>query len=116
MIHTASIFDPEKPTGRLIAVTRQRPNNWEHEAKPIFAPSWRLLKEFKHGYITQQKFIQRYLNQMRHLYRTTTILTSFAKECLEDDVVLCCYCKQGTFCHRDILKEILTKIIGNLEE
>jgi len=116
MIYTASIFDQDKPRGRLIAVTKQRPKNWQHEAKPIFGPSWRLLKEFNGGYITQKEFKERYLTEMRYLYRGTTILKSFAQECMEDDVVLCCYCKQGAFCHRDILKEILEKIIARLKE
>ena len=116
MIHTASIFDKEKPKGRLIAVTKQRPKNWPHECKPIFGPSWNLLKSYQGGYITQEKFKERYLTEMRHLYRSTTILKTFAQECIEQDVVLCCYCKQGTFCHRDILKQILEKIIENLNK
>lgn len=116
MIYTACISDKEKPKGRLIAVTKQRPKNWPHESKPILGPSWRLLKAYKNGYITQEEFKKRYLAEMRHLYRSTTILKSFAKESMTDDIVLCCYCKQGSFCHRDILKEILEKIIASLKE
>lgn len=77
-----------------------------------YAPSWRLLKEYKDGYITYQKFHERYLNEMRHLYRSTTLLQEFAKECMRESVVFCCYCKKGEFCARAILKEILEKIIS----
>ena len=118
-IHTASISDVlsnRTPQGRIIAITRSRPRDWRFECKPIFAPSWRLLKEYKGGYITYPKFRDRYLNEMRHLYRTTTILHSFAKECMKESVVLCCYCKNDKFCARTILKEILEKVILKLKQ
>ena len=127
-IHTASISDlsavpaqagvlrNKTPQGRIIAITRSRPNDWKYECKPIFAPSWRLLKEYKDGYITYQEFKERYLNEMRYLYRTTTILQEFAKECMQESVVLCCYCKSDEFCARAILKEILEKIILKLKQ
>jgi hypothetical protein len=54
-IHTASISDVignKAPQGRIIAITRSRPKDWKWECKPIFSPSWRLLKEYKNGYIT----------------------------------------------------------------
>jgi len=104
-----------KPQGRIIAITRQRPKDWQYENKPIFAPSWRLLKEYKGGYITYQEFRERYLNEMRHLYRNTTILRSFAEECMKEPVVLCCYCKEDKYCARAITKEILEKIISKLK-
>ena len=113
-IHTASISDVignKAPQGRIIAITRSRPKDWPFECKPIFAPSWRLLKAYKGGYINYEKFKERYLNEMRHLYRSTTILRSFADECLKEPVVLCCYCKSDEYCARAILKEILEKII-----
>jgi uncharacterized protein YeaO (DUF488 family) len=120
-IHTASISDlsasaqagvigNKAPQGRIIAITRSRPKDWKYECKPIFAPSWRLLKDYKGGYISYPKFKERYLNEMRHLYRSTTILRSFADECLKEPVVLCCYCKSDEYCARSILKEILEKI------
>ena len=127
-IHTASISDlsavpaqagvigNKAPKGRIIAITRARPKDWKYECKPIFAPSWRLLKEYKGGYITYHKFKDRYLNEMRHLYRSTTILQEFAKECMKEPVVLCCYCKNDEYCARAILKEILEKIIHKLKQ
>ncbi len=118
-IHTASISDVcsnQKPQGRIIAITRSRPKDWKYECKPIFAPSWRLLKEYKGGYLTYQEFKERYLNEMRYLYRTTTILQEFSQECMRESVVLCCYCKSDEFCARAILKGILEKIISKLKQ
>ena len=129
-IHTASISDVignKAPQGRIIAITRSRPKDWRYECKPIFAPSWRLLQSYKGGYINYQKFRERYLNEMRHLYRNTTILQEFAKECslrsptaspygMQESVVLCCYCKGDEYCARAILKEILEKIIRKLKQ
>jgi uncharacterized protein YeaO (DUF488 family) len=118
-IHTASISDVirnKAPQCRIIAITRSRPKDWRYECKPILAPSWRLLKEYKGGYITYPKFRDRYLNEMRYLYCSTTILQEFAKECMQESVVLCCYCKSDEFCARAILKEILEKIIHKLKQ
>jgi len=81
-----------------------------------YSQSWRLLKAYKGGYITYPKFKERYLNEMRHLYRSTTLLQEFAKECLRESVVLCCYCKGDKYCARSILKEILEKIIHKLKQ
>ena len=117
-IHMASISDVlsnKAPQGRIIAITRTRPNDWQYKCMPVLAPSWRLLKAYKDGYISYQQFKERYLNEMRHLYRSTTILRSFAYECLKESVVLCCYCKSDEFCARAILKEILAKIIHQLK-
>jgi len=116
-ISTASVEKVRlnKPQGRIIAITRQRLKDWQYENKPIFAPSWRLLKQYKGGYITYQEFRERYLNEMRHLYRNTTILRSFAEECMKEPVVLCCYCKEEKYCARAILKDILEKIISKLK-
>ena len=48
---------------------------------------------------------------MRHLYCSTTLLQEFARECMRESVVLCCYCKGYKFWARSILKEIIEKII-----
>jgi len=113
-IHTASISDVlsnKAPQGKIIAFTRSRPKDWKYKCMPVLAPSWRLLKAYKNHYINYQKFKERYLNEMRHLYRSTSILQEFARECMQESVVLCCYCKGDEFCARGILKEILEKII-----
>ena len=126
-IHTASISDlsavpaqagvigNKAPQGRIIAITRSRPKDWRYKCMPVLAPSWHLLKAYKNHYINYHTFKERYLNEMRHLYRSTTILQQFAKECLQEPVVLCCYCKKDEYCARAILKEILEKIISKLK-
>jgi len=118
-IHTASISDVignKAPQGKIIAITRSRPKDWKYKCMPVLAPSWRLLKAYKAGYISYQKFKERYLNEMRHLYRSTTILRSFAEECMKEPVVLCCYCKDDKFCARSILKAIIEKIIHKIKQ
>jgi len=73
-----------------------------------FAPSWRMVKDFKSGKITEDEYIKKY----------DKILNSITKPVWRklydlDDVVLVCFCKKGNFCHRILLaKRIVQDKMG----
>ena len=75
----------------------------------IWAPTWEIVMGAKNGIISEQEYKEKYLQLMR----TSLSLNKRAWMALlmKEELVICCYCKAGDFCHRLILaKEILPKL------
>ena len=73
------------------------------------APSWDFLVEYKsspRSPADQARYRELYLNKLKAMHhQTPDVLLDLLKR---DEVILTCYCPAGQFCHRHILKEILT--------
>ena len=74
----------------------------------VFAPSWDIVMGYKNGKISADQYIEAYLSIMHKSYvdnrkRWDEVLAM-------DEVVFCCYCKSGDFCHRLILSQIFEKL------
>lgn len=74
----------------------------------VFAPTWEMVMKSKAGKMTQQEYTDQYYSIMRqnyhkHRHRWDEVLSL-------DKVVLVCFCPSGTFCHRLLLAEILSKL------
>lgn len=82
-----------------------------------FAPSWKMVMDYKNGVINEEEYTKQYYELMRKSYQSNR--ERWNELLSQDKVVLCCYCVVGTFCHRYILAEILTKLgatyIGDVE-
>jgi len=102
-------------TGKLEVYTAQYrysgPNRLDITVKtgnPVFAPTWDMVKAFKAGALSEEKYTGQYIQLMRDSYRENK------KEWLDlldrERVVLVCFCKSGEFCHRILLANILTKL------
>lgn len=73
-----------------------------------FAPTWKLVYDYKNSIIFEEEYTQKYLELMRISYKNNI---SKWKEILSKDLVIFkCYCKSGKFCHRLILKDIFIKL------
>lgn len=63
--------------------------------------------------LTEKQYTQMYYDLMRKSYK------NYRKEWDEllnrEKIVLCCYCASGTFCHRLLLAQILTKLGASYE-
>lgn len=68
------------------------------------APDWSFLMEYKNSQKTAKdtiSYVHSYYEKMRHTF-------TYFHDLLDDiithnDVVLCCYCASGKFCHRQLL-------------
>jgi uncharacterized protein YeaO (DUF488 family) len=83
------------------------------ERQEVFAPSWELLMEYKHGWISWGQYTQRYLDEMRAGYRADP--QSFHRMAQRlDEVEFVCWCgrKRGNDlrCHRFLLRGILERV------
>ena len=71
-----------------------------------FAPTWKMVMGYKEGRISEEEYTNQYYQLMRESYlknrkRWDEILSL-------DEIILACYCQAGSFCHRYLLKDILT--------
>lgn len=73
-----------------------------------FAPTWGLVSSYKQGNITPEQYKQVYLAKLRSLYRKHKQV--FIDLLKRDEVILACYCRPGTFCHRKVLVEVLLAV------
>jgi len=71
---------------------------------PIFAPTWQMVMGIKKGTMTEDEYTEKYL----------AIMDSHEEEYLDwleesagQQIALVCYCPEGAFCHRLLLKEHL---------
>ena len=74
------------------------------------APNAALLQDYKDGNIDEYIFKQRYLAQLEkdaNLRERVKNLLNGLMQQFNADLILCCYEKNGDFCHRHILAEWL---------
>lgn len=78
----------------------------------LLAPTWTLVGGIKHwnGYtpLTHEQYIDQYYTLLRARYKADP--TPFFQLLERDQLVICCYCTVGTFCHRHFAVDILSKI------
>jgi len=78
----------------------------------IFAPTWDMVMGVKNGTMSEAEYSQRYETQIRQLLSLkshATIQHILEKYEFEGSLVLVCFCKAYSFCHRYILADILSK-------
>jgi hypothetical protein len=72
-----------------------------------FAPTWDMVHDYKSGVLTESAYTAKYTNLMRRSYVRDRRHWDLVLEM--DEVVLACYCKAGSFCHRYLLRDMLLK-------
>ena len=72
-----------------------------------FAPSGKILGDYKKGLLTDAEYTKLYIQKMRNsLMDSSEVWESLF---LNKTLALACYCKDGIFCHRHILSGLLVK-------
>ena len=73
-----------------------------------FAPTWDLVLRYKNKSISEEEYTEEYLELMRNVYRK---FPNVWRQLLSRKrVVLVCFCRPNTFCHRTLLAKILEKL------
>ena len=72
-----------------------------------FAPTWKMVMGSKQSKITDEEYTRQYIELMRQSYRANK--QRWDEVLNLDEVILACYCKADTFCHRYLLKDMLVK-------
>ena len=75
-----------------------------------FAPTWDMVMGVKNRGITEQAFTRRYIAMMEQSYEVNGRIWEHLMNM--DEVILACYCRPRTFCHRYLLRDILVELCG----
>ena len=73
-----------------------------------FAPTWDLVLRYKDKSISEEEYTQEYLELMHNVYRKYPNV--WRQLLSRKRVVLVCFCRPNTFCHRILLARILEKL------
>ena len=72
-----------------------------------FAPNWTMVMGSKQCKISDDEYTRQYTELMRQSY--TQNRQRWDEVLNLDEVILACYCKADSFCHRYLLKDMLVK-------
>lgn len=74
----------------------------------VFAPTWDMVMGHKNGTLTDEQYTEMYRELMLKSWKNNRWRWN---ELLQQDrVVLTCFCKHNTFCHRVLLAKMLEKL------
>ena len=78
---------------------------------PSFAPSLRLLRDYKSGYITWKEYVPKFKDEMRQYLSSENLEWLKRRDKVGDRIRLLCYEKaEDRRCHRFILLDILSSM------
>ncbi len=72
-----------------------------------FAPTWKIVMGSKEGRISEEEYTHQYHELMRGSYQKNR--KRWDEVLSLDEIILACYCRPDSFCHRYLLKDMLVK-------
>lgn len=121
MIKTKSIYKPKDDSdGTRILITRFYPrgvrkdhfDEWVRE----LAPSADLLKGYKEGVINQEQFTVQFFSQINSNVESLEALQSISEMAKKNNITLLCYERDGEFCHRHLVNDMVLREMGEMSE
>lgn len=73
----------------------------------VFAPTWEMVMGVKQGRMSENDYTREYYEMMRESYRQNR--QRWDEVLGMEEVILACYCRPDTFCHRYLLRDMLVK-------
>lgn len=112
MINTKSIYQPkEESDGIRILITRFYPRGVKKEHFDVWirelAPSPSLLQSYKQGERNWADFKTAFLSELRENIDSLEVIHALNQQNVVKSITLLCYEKDGTPCHRHIVKNII---------
>ena len=116
MIYTSYFANYRKfpPGARIMRISRYAHPRLNSIDLSILAPSAGLLREYKNKLVDEDEYTRKYLEELRQLDKEAVKRKLWQLEEQYGDIVLCCYEKKGSFCHRHILADWLDMGIEEL--
>lgn len=108
-----SEFKQEEERGLLVYTSQYRYSGERRlditaiKGSDLFRPNWEMVSAFKSGNMTEKQYEELYHNMMQQSYKENR--EGWQRLLASDWVVLVCFCRADTFCHRYLLAEYLEK-------
>jgi uncharacterized protein YeaO (DUF488 family) len=94
-----------------VSISLYRPKEFNGMQINSFAPTKELLSAFKNG-LSEEEYEIRYRDQINKLSDIYSFFKIMAKQAKGRDILLLCYEKKNSFCHRHILSDIIYERYG----
>lgn len=88
---------------RLVSIARFQPPKFICRTCPSFAPTLKMLDDYKEGRIDEAEYERLYTKYITENYDVHSIVNTYKL----DGKILLCYEKPNEFCHRHVLAKIL---------
>lgn len=99
MIYTSN-YQKHGNNVNSISISNSAPKFFKYDKFKLLVPNWNLVSDYKHGFINQDEYIERYYHKnLLHLD-----VDKIAEQ-LQNKILLCCEQKETDFCHRHIVRE-----------
>lgn len=110
MLVTASYYEPEKWRGQSYRISLGYPRGRKKAWKdlPLLAPERETVAAYRQGRIDAQRYVQEYDDLLRSRWREVAAWLGSLKP--DDDVTLLCFEREGEFCHRHLIAELVRRL------
>lgn len=111
MILICSWFDKEKVGGVLsISLGKPRGVHCDGQVHVLF-PSWKIVRGYRRGEISVEEYVERYVELLRGRHHELKLWL----DSIEEDVTLCCFEREGDFCHRLLVAWVIGRMNPGLD-
>ena len=76
-----------------------------------FAPEWDWVKAIKAGTMSEQRYTELYMAKIK--YSLKDDIDQWLNLFNHDTLALACYCPDGVFCHRHLLRDFISRVAKN---
>jgi hypothetical protein len=76
-----------------------------HEFCRLFAPTWKMVMDFKNKKITKEDYTKLYIPMAERSIKNARLMEKLGERFL-NKIVLVCFCRSDSFCHRFILSKL----------
>lgn len=92
-----------------VSIAGKSPNFFNGIEWKFFAPSWGIYSKWKNGEICNAEFVNRFIPERLEILNKEELK---GKLLTAGDIILLCYEKPGSFCHRHIVADWIEKQFG----
>ena len=106
MILICSWFDKEK-VGRVLSISLGKPRGVHCDGQVhVLFPTCEIVRGYKAGKISEQEYVESYVELLRGRYRPLRAWL----DSIDEDVTLCCFEREGEFCHRLLVAWVIGRM------
>ena len=111
MILICSWFDREK-VGKVLGISLGSPGGIRIDGRvDMLFPTWKIVRGYRRGEISVEEYVERYVELLRVRYRPLRAWL----DSIDEDVTLCCFEREGEFCHRLLVAWVIGRMNPGLE-
>lgn len=112
--HVRDLRRHGKLKGKVYSISNSELRGVQVDGKiRCLVPSWGLVSRYKHEGLSEEEFIDRYREELRRNWKNVKRWLNGLED--DDEIWLCCWEREGEFCHRRLVYKMLVKWRSDLK-